>query len=56
MFERVAGAPARWERPALWQQSARAAAPARATELGATTNWWRYRGGHLVAEQTTGER
>jgi hypothetical protein len=56
MFERIAGAPALWERPALSQQSARAAAPATATAPGATTNRWRYRGGHPVAEQTTGQR
>jgi hypothetical protein len=54
MFARIAAAPALWERRALSQQSARAVAPA--TQLnGATTSWWRHRGGHPVAEQTTGE-
>jgi hypothetical protein len=52
MFERIAGAPALWERPALSQQSARAMA----TEPGATTSRWQHRGDHPVAEQTTGER
>ena len=56
MFEWIACALTLWERPALLQQSARAAAPATATELGTTTSWWRHRGGHPVAEQTTGER
>ena len=52
MFEWIACALALWERPALLQQSARATA----TEPGATTSRWRHRGGHQLAEQTTGER
>ena len=44
MFERIAGAPALGERPALSQQSARAAARATATAPGATTSRWRHRG------------